>query len=197
VPAPVALTQIPEPLRATPLGHPEASGWTKVANAVLAILAVAGFLTVGGSQPKDPYLANSRMAGFDEATLSITAVTTGSTVSPGDSCALLATTPQQITTGMMRQRDFAGYSAMVFRFPADTTTLFYNRAVPIALSVAWFGSDGRFISTRDLEPCADMEGCPTIAAPEAFRSVVEVEKDGLARLGLGAGSSIMITPGCS
>jgi uncharacterized membrane protein (UPF0127 family) len=191
------LTDLPDPLRRTPFGHPAASRWIKLAIVVLAVLAVAGYLATGGAQPKDPFLAGSRVAGFDEVMLTVKVVATGSTVAAGDHCSLFATTPQQIATGMMRKKDFSGYAAMAFRFPADTTTLFYNRSVPIALTVAWFAADGHFVGSKDLEPCPDMEGCPTIAAPEAFRSVVEVEKGGLARLGLGTGSSITLTPGCS
>jgi uncharacterized membrane protein (UPF0127 family) len=190
------LIDLPEPLRGTPLAHPAAARWTKVVIVVLAVLAVAVFLAVGGAQPKDPYLAGSRVAGFDEATVTVQKVVTGSTVAPGDHCTLLATTPEQILEGMMRKKDFADYAAMAFRFPTDTKTLFYNRSVPIALTVAWFAADGHFVGAKDLEPCPDMEGCPTIASPEAYRSVIEVEKGGLGRLGLGAGSSITVTPGC-
>ena len=191
-----SLTQVPESLRTTPLAHPSASRWVKVAVSVLAVLAAAGLLAKGGAQPKDPYLAGSRVPGFDEATLTVKAVATGSTVAAGDHCSLFATTPQQQATGMMRKTSFSGYAAMAFRFPADTTTLFYNRDVPIALSVAWFAASGRFVGSKDLEPCPDVEGCPTIASPEAFRYAVEVGKGGLAGLGLGAGSSISVSPGC-
>lgn len=190
------MTSVPESLRHTPLGQPSLARWVKVAIGVLAFAGIAGLLAAGGAQPKDPYLATSRVPGFDEATLTVKTVATGSSAAPGDHCTLLATTPEQISTGMMRKSTFSGYAGMAFRFPADTRTLFYNRSVPIALTVAWFAADGRFIDAKDLEPCPDVEGCPTIASPEPFRSVIEVEKGGLARLGLGPGSVIQLTPGC-
>jgi uncharacterized membrane protein (UPF0127 family) len=192
-----ALTELPEQLRSTPLAHRHAARWVSIGVGVLAALAVAGFLATGGAQPKDPYLASSRVPGFDEATLTVKTVVAGSTVAAGDHCSLFATTPQQVSTGMMRKKDFAGYASMVFRFQADTNTLFYNRAVPIPLTVAWFAADGRFVGAKDLEPCPDVEGCPTIASPEAFRYAVEVGKGHLGDLGLGAGSIISVAPGCS
>ncbi len=63
--------------------------------------------------------------------------------------------------------------------------------------MAWFDREGRWLGSRDLEPCPDMEGCPTIAAPAPFRFAVEVEKGGLSRLGLGPGSQIAFADGCA
>jgi uncharacterized membrane protein (UPF0127 family) len=190
------LTDLPEALRATPLGHNKAPAVVKVVIGVLAVLAVGSCLAKGGAQPKDPYLATGRVPGFDEATLTVRVTTPGSTVAPGDHCSLFATTPEQHSTGMMRKSDFAGYASMVFQWREDTNTPFYNRRVPIALTVAWFAADGRFVDAKDLEPCPDIEGCPTIASPNAFRYAVEVGKGHLGDLGLGAGSVISVSPGC-
>ena len=191
-----SLTELPPALAPSPLGRPESRRWVRRAVWALAALAVAGLLTVGGSSPADPYLAASRVPGFDEGTLKVLVAAQGSSTPIADYCALLASTPAQHARGLMTRRDLAGYAAMAFRWPEDVDVLFYNRNVPMALSVAWFDREGRWLGSRDLEPCPDVEGCPTIAAPIDFRFAVEVEKGGLSRLGLGPGSQIAVTNGC-
>ena len=191
-----SLTELPPALAPSPLARPETRTWVRRAVWALAVLAVAALFTVGGSQPADPYLAASRVPGFDEATLKVLVAAQGSSTPIADYCALLASTPAQHARGLMTRRDLAGYAAMAFRWTEDVDVLFYNRNVPMALSVAWFDREGRWLGSRDLESCPDMEGCPTIAAPADFRYAVEVEKGGLSRLGLGPGSQIAVTNGC-
>jgi len=191
-----SMLELPSPVATTPLGHPAARRWVGRAVWALAALSVATLFTVGGAQPADPYLATSRVSGFDEATLKVLAAAQGSGNPIADYCALLAITPAQQAKGLMTRRNLAGYAAMAFRYNADVDALFYNRNVPMALTVAWFDREGRWIGSRDLEPCPDMEGCPTIAAPVPFRYVIEVEKGGLSRLGLGPGSQIAVNNGC-
>lgn len=133
---------------------------------------------------------------FGEGTLAVRSVAAGSPLSPAEHCSLLAETPAQQARGLMTRRDLGGYASMVFRYTADVNALFYNRNVPMALTVAWFDGEGRWLGSKDLEPCADVEGCPTIAAPAPFRYAIEVEKGGLGRLGLGPGSQIAFSEGC-
>jgi len=164
---------------------------------VFAVVAVASLFAIGGSQPKDPSLfVRSRLAEFGEGTLKVLTVAAGSNLSPAEHCSLLAATAEQQAKGLMTRRDLAGYASMVFRYTQDVDSLFYNRNVPMALSVAWFDRNGRWLGSQDLEPCPDIEDCPTIAAPAPFRYAVEVEKGGLARLGLGPGSQIAFADGC-
>jgi len=192
-----SLLELPPALAGSPLGRPDARRWLKWVVWALAALGLASLFAVGGSRPADPHLAGSRVQGFDEGTVQVLAVAQGSASSPTATyCSLLASTPAQHERGLMTRRDLAGYASMAFRFTEDVDVLFYNRNVPMALTVAWFDKEGRWIGSRDLEPCPDIEGCPTIAAPVPFRYVVEVERGGLARLGLGPGSQIAVTSGC-
>jgi len=191
------LLELPAPLASSALGGPGARKWLGRVVWVLLVVAVASLFAVGGSQPKDPYLLGRQpLAGFDQGTLKVLTVASGSSLSPADHCSLLARTPAQQARGLMTRRDLAGYASMVFAYARDVDALFYNRNVPMALTVAWFDREGRWLGSRDLEPCPDMDGCPTIAAPSAFRSAVEVEKGGLSRLGLGPGSQIAFSEGC-
>jgi len=191
-----SLTELPPALADSPLGRPIARRWLKWSVWALAALAVASLFAVGGARPADPYLAGGRVQGFDEGTLKVVAVAQGSTSPTASYCSLLASTPAQHARGLMTRRDLAGYASMAFRFAEDVDVLFYNRNVPMALTVAWFDREGRWVGSHDLDPCPDMEGCPTIAAPVPFRYAVEVEKGGLSRLGLGPGSQIAVTSGC-
>ena len=192
-----SLLELPSPIASDALGRPGASRWlTRIVWALL-LLAGAALFAVGGSQPKDPYLFGRQpLPGFGQGTLKILTVASGSSLSPADHCALLAKTPAQQARGLMTRRDLAGYAAMVFSYTQDVDALFYNRNVPMALTVAWFDRDGRWLGSRDLEPCPDVDGCPTIAAPAKFRYAIEVEKGGLSRLGLGPGSQIAFSEGC-
>ena len=191
-----SLLDLPRPLEVSPLGQPEGRRWVGRSVWALGVLAVVALFAVGGAQPADPYLATSRVAGYDEGTLKVLVPAQGSGMSVADHCALLASTAGQHARALRNREDLAGYAARTFRWDQDVDVVFYNRNVPLALTVAWFDRDGKWIGSRDLEPCPDIDGCPTIAAPAQFRYIVEVEKGGLSRLGLGPGSQIALTNGC-
>lgn len=112
-------------------------------------------------------------------------------------CALLAETDQQQAKGLMGRRDLAGYDAMVFRFAFDGIGAFYMRNVPVGLSIAWFASNGRFVSSTAMSPCPDQEGCPTYAPTGPYRFAVEVLEGGLGRLGIGEGSVLSLGGPCA
>ena len=160
--------------------------------AVLVLAAAAAAAVVVIVQRPD---RRQPFGGFGEGTLRVVVVASGSDRSPAEHCSLVAATAQQKGRGMMTRRDFGGYAAMVFPYGQDVNARFYNRNVPIPLTVAFFDGEGRWVGSDDLEPCPDMEGCPTIGAPAPFRYAVEVERGGLDDLGLGPGSQIAFSPG--
>ena len=149
------------------------------------------FLAVGANGPKDPSVTpRQSVSGFGTVAF---AIEHGSATDSW--CALLAATQQQQETGMMGRHDLGGLDAMVFSFaqPVDNKRIyFYNRRVPIALSVAWFDAGGSFLSTADMDPCADVPDCPRVTATAPYKFAVEVPKGGLPRLGIGAGSRILL-----
>ena len=163
--------------------------WAAGALALLAVvLAVPSIL--GQDAERQPF------PGFGEGRLKVLVVAPGSRRSPAEHCSLLAATAAAQARGLMTRRDLGGYASMVFRYAEDVSVLFYNRNVPMALTVAFFDGDGRWISSQDLEACPDIDSCPTIGASGPFRYAVEVEKGGLGRLGLGPGSQIAFVEGC-
>ncbi|HET9444347.1 MAG TPA: DUF192 domain-containing protein [Acidimicrobiales bacterium] len=159
----------------------------------LSVLTATAFITVGANGPEDPSLAG--VPGFSEVGFS---VATAASPSPaGRFCALLADTDARRAQGLMGRRDLGGFDAMVFTFPDDTTGAFYMRNVPVPLSIAWFDANGRFVSSSDMAPCPDRDGCPTYAPPGPYRTAVEVLQGDLARLGLGPETTLAVGGSCT
>jgi uncharacterized membrane protein (UPF0127 family) len=89
----------------------------------------------------------------------------------------------------MGQQDLRGYDAMVFRYPAPTSTRFYMRDTLIPLTVAFFAADGTFVSAADMTPCPpETAVCPLYGATAPYQYAVEVPAGGLERIGGGPGS---------
>lgn len=165
--------------------------------AVVALLAagLGAWVANGANGPEDPYLAaGSRVAGFGEVAFRVRPAA-GSGATSRQYCALLADTDAQRARGLMGRRDLAGYDAMVFRYSEDSTGTFWMQDVPIPLTVAWFDSSGRFISSADMSPCPDGR-CRSYAPARPYRLALEVPAGGLARLGIGPGSAVDVGGAC-
>lgn len=165
---------------------------------VVAGLLVAGFgawVAEGANRPRDPRLVEGRIPGFGEVAFRVQPAEGGSVVTAF--CALLAATDAQRARGLMEVTDLAGYDGMVFQFPRSTTSAFFMRNTPMPLSIAWFAADGRFISSADMDPCPDRDGCPTYSPAAPYRFALEVPRGQLARLGIRAGSVLQLGGRCS
>jgi len=153
----------------------------------MLVVGFAVFLLVGANGPKNPELeARQKVEGFGTITFSIDHGSVTDTF-----CALLAGNEAQRQTGMMGRTDLGGYDAMVFAWPRAVNkdrVFFYNRKVPIDLSIAWFGESGKFVSSADMPSCGDVPDCPTFKASGDYKFAVEVPKGGLGRLGIGRGA---------
>ena len=139
-----------------------------------------------GATPTSPPTARRGIEGFSPIAF---AITTGN----GERrnwCALLATTDEQRSKGLMGQSDLGGYDGMIFRFDTDTQASFYMANVPVPLSVAWFGVDGKYVSSATMEVCTtDANQCPRYTATAPYRYALEVKAGDLEAVGVGAGSS--------
>ncbi|MEO6121580.1 MAG: DUF192 domain-containing protein [Acidimicrobiales bacterium] len=176
--------------------------------AALLLLGLVAFLAVGANGPPDPRLeplagsstptgAGGRQGveGFGEIAFHLqTGSATG--MAGVERCALLAETDRQLQQGLMGRRDLSGYDAMIFRFGADTTGSFFMRNVPVPLEIAWFDAAGGFVSSTEMAPCPDMDGCPTYAPAGAYRFALEVLGGGLDRLGIGEGTVLIPGQDC-
>jgi uncharacterized membrane protein (UPF0127 family) len=163
---------------------------------LIVVLLIAGgvaFITIGADKPTDPYLVTTRepITGFGEIAYRVNR-------SPDATrCALLAQTASQQAKGLMGQTDLAGFDGMLFVFPTDTTQTFWMKDTPLPLSIAWFDSAGRFVSSADMEPCLDKPECPSYSAAAPYRYALEVPTGGLGELGIGPGAVVSVGGPCA
>ena len=157
--------------------------------AVVVGLIVAALTDSLWWSPGHPNTA-SRVRGFETV-----AYTVSGRSPPG--CALLADTEAQRGLGLMNRLDLAGYDGMVFLWPAPTTEAFYMKDTLIPLSVAWFDQVSHFVSEADMAPCPPaVLSCPLYSAAAPYTVAIEVRQGGLARLGIGPGSSVALGGPC-
>jgi len=193
-----------DPLAA--LATEQGQRWLWRAVAGLLAAGVLSLLLVGANSPADPHLLEpaalaattahsvpSRVAGFNQVGFRVIEAAKSGTGRKG--CALLADTDARRQKGMMGRRDLAGYNAMVFRFATDTTVTFYNKNVPIPLSLAFFDRSGVYIGQARLAVCNLT--CPTVGPDIAYRYAVEVPAGGLGRLGIGPHATLLVGGTCT
>ncbi len=158
------------------------------------VLVVTAVLTtvvlLGANRPADPQLLS-----FPEISFRIQGGP-GDATAAAERCALLADTPEQHQRGLMGRTDLGGKDGMLFRFDTETSTSFYMKDTLIPLSIAWFNSEGVFVSAADMEPCPDDVGCPTYSAAAPYRYALEVPKGGLPGLGVGPGAQLVVGGAC-
>lgn len=173
------------------------SGWEWVRRGAWGVLAVAllAFVVRGGTTPDDPYLVGAEgrrdlIPGFEEISFTVTSPT-GDVL---DWCAMLAATEALRQQGLMHQTDLGGYDGMVFRFDEPNTGGFWMKNTIIPLAVAYFDTDGRFVSAQGMDPCPeDAETCPSYPAAAPYLHAIEVPRGGLGRIGVGPGSTLSFT----
>jgi uncharacterized membrane protein (UPF0127 family) len=112
-------------------------------------------------------------------------------------CLLLAETEEQRQRGLMEVTDLQGYEGMIFVWSEDADSSFYMRNTPTPLSIGWVDAEGELVSTADMEPCADIEGCPLYPADGPYRFAIEVPQGGLDELGLVEGSKLTVGGQCA
>lgn len=160
---------------------------------VVAVMIALGFgacISEGADVPADPRLPqSSEFPNFGEVAFRI---------EPAPNqlrCALLAATEEQRTRGLMEVRDLKGYAGMLFRFSGPSQAGFHMRNTPMALSIAWFGADGTFVSAADMAPCEENNpNCPVYSASGPFRYALEVPFGQLPALGIGPGTKLVLRP---
>jgi hypothetical protein len=140
----------------------------------------------GGSDPSGTEAAGlspsgrTLLAGFTEVRVVVTAAD-GSTE---EFCLLLADEQAEWARGLMEVVDLGDHAGMVFVFPEDRTGTFFMRNTPMPLSIAFLDEDGALVSSTDMEPCEDRDGCPSYAAEGPYRFAVEVPQGELGSVGL-------------
>ena len=169
-----------------------AADWVRRAAWGVLALALLGFVVRGATKPDDPFLLGVKdqrdpIAGFEDVSFTIT----DPQGAMADWCAMLAATEDQRAQGLMHQTDLGGYDGMVFRFDQPNSGGFWMKNTIIPLAVAYFDTDGRFVSAAGMDPCPeDATECPSYPAAAPYLHAIEVPRGGLGRLGIGAGSTL-------
>lgn len=112
-------------------------------------------------------------------------------------CVLVAATSEQRQRGLMEVTDLGGYGGMLFVWDADSSSGFYMRNTPTPLSIGWFTAGGDLVSTADMEPCDDVDGCPTYSPGGRYRFALEVPQGELGAMGVAEGSTLAVGGGCA
>jgi uncharacterized membrane protein (UPF0127 family) len=152
----------------------------------------AAALPAGVAPPGDP--ARVPLEGVGEVAITVQRPEGGDLLAW---CLLAAIEQAQRARGLMEVTDLRGYSGMAFIYDEDTTGGFYMRNTPTPLSIAWIAADGSVVSTADMAPCEDREGCPTYQPGGAYRSAIEVFQGGLDELGIVPGAKVTVGGSCA
>lgn len=112
-------------------------------------------------------------------------------------CLLAALTAEQRSRGLMEVTDLQGYDGMAFLYDEPVENAFYMRNTPMPLSIAWIDEAGAVVSTADMEPCEDVDGCPTYPPAGPYRTAIEVPQGRLDDLGIGPGSVVTVGGTCA
>jgi hypothetical protein len=192
----------------------EERGLRQLLWAACAVLALGlyAFVLRGADEPADPYIvpdtsstsmpevappgdpARVPLEGFDEVALVVEPPAGADLLAW---CLLLARTEAQRARGLMQVTDLQGYSGMAFAYDTDVSNSFYMRNTPTPLSIAWIGADGAVVSTTDMEPCEDRDGCPLYDPAGPYRTAIEVFQGGLAGLGITDGATVHVGGECA
>jgi uncharacterized membrane protein (UPF0127 family) len=154
---------------------------------IAAVVTIVLFVTNDNGSSSKTNAARTPLPGFGET--HVTVETSSDTLAW---CMLLAETEAQRNRGLMQVTDptLGGYDGMVFRFDSDTSDAFYMRNTPMPLSIAFISSSGDVVSTTDMAPCADRDGCPLYNAAAPYRIAIEVPQGHLGRLGIMSGNKV-------
>jgi uncharacterized membrane protein (UPF0127 family) len=111
-------------------------------------------------------------------------------------CLLLAETAAQTQRGLMEVTDpeLGGYVGMLFRFDGPHDGGFYMRNTPQPLEIAYLGADGRVVGIREMDPCEDVDGCPTYSPGGPYVRTIEVPiaAGGVRGLGITEGADVEV-----
>ena len=127
----------------------------------------------------------------------VTALITGADGEVCEVCVWLADTADERARGLMGVTDLGGAAGMVFRFEAPVRGSFFMLGTPTPLSIAWFGTDGEYVESTDMEPCVEVpeDGCPLYGPDREYQLALEVVRGGLPELGVGPGARLELVAG--
>ena len=113
-------------------------------------------------------------------------------------CTYVARTGPERQQGLMNVTDLAGHDGMLFVLEAPAPTQLWMKNTVLPLSAAWFGADGSWIASFDMEPCAPAsDDCERVGPSDPALHLLEVPQGDLTRLGIGVGAVLeSVGPPC-
>ncbi|MGH2817939.1 MAG: DUF192 domain-containing protein [Actinomycetota bacterium] len=104
----------------------------------------------------------------------------------------VAETPEQREFGLMFRESLGERSGMVFLFFEERRGSFWMKDTLIPLSIAFFGDDGRILTTLDMEPCR-ANTCKLYDPGLTYSGALEVNQGAFDDWGVSVGDRITIT----
>lgn len=104
----------------------------------------------------------------------------------------VASTPLQVTTGMMFRESLNENDGMIFVLNQPRQVHFYNKNVKIPLSIAYIGSNGKIIELHDLEA---MDDSTVSSESTQIQFILEMNKGWFEKNGFQKGSLITTDKG--
>lgn len=126
--------------------------------------------------------------GFERAAATVT-------TADGEVCELclwVADTTDLRALGLMFVTDLGHADGMVFVYPSPRGGTFWMKNTVLPLSIAYFGADGRFLDSHDMEPCRS-EDCQRYRTAPDMQFAIETTQGDLVDLGIGPGSTLELT----
>jgi uncharacterized membrane protein (UPF0127 family) len=177
----------------------------------LAVVGIWAFFLRGADEPADPVLgapvegaasavpppgdpARVLLPGFAEVAIAVDPPGAGGLLAW---CLLAASTAEQRSRGLMEVTDLQGYPGMAFLYDEPVENAFYMRNTPMPLSIAWIDGDGALVSTADMAPCEDRDGCPLYPPAGPYRTAIEVPQGELGELGITEGATVTVGGACA
>lgn len=110
-------------------------------------------------------------------------------------CLLHADTAEERARGLMQVRDLQGHAGMAFSTEQPGENPFYMYDTVLPLTIAWWDSDGEFVSATDMAPCpsADSSQCPRYRSSGPYQLALEVEQGSPVARHFGPGASLRLT----
>ena len=162
---------------------------TRLGWAVAAVVALAA--CGGPSRTADAPEGSTTPDGFERRVATVV----DATGTPCDLCVWVADTSVLRSRGMMGVTDMGAADAMAFVYDDPTTSRFWMKDTPMALSIAFFGVGGSYLDAFDMEPCmvADPDDCRRYDTPADFIVALEAPRGGLPALGIAEGATLVLT----
>lgn len=100
----------------------------------------------------------------------------------------MATTPEQLTQGLMFRRSMAADAGMLFDFAEDRSVTMWMRNTLIPLDMLFITADGRVVGIKERAVPGSSD---IIASPQPVRAVLELNGGTAQRLGLAPGDRVV------